>query len=298
MMPRSQANRPFEAPQRRLDAAGEIDGEGRAVVLLHGLTATRRYVVQGRACSRAGLPADRLRRARPRRVRAGAGPAAYEYRDLVADLAPVLDELGARAPRPGRAAPWARPPRWRSRSATRSGCRALVQITPAYDGRPHATGRPATTGTRWPRRSSAGDVDGSWSASGANDVPERFREARAWPPASASSATATSDAVADALRVVPRRRPSTGSTAAREARVPGAGRGQPRRGRPRPPAGRGRGVRARASRARSWWWRSEGKPPLAWQGAQLSRAIAEFLGISVEHEPRRTIVAPSCAATS
>ena len=51
--------------------AGEEAGEGIPVVLLHGLTATRRYVVMGsRALERCGPPRDRLRRARARRSRA------------------------------------------------------------------------------------------------------------------------------------------------------------------------------------------------------------------------------------
>ena len=64
---------PFEAGDG-LTIRGERAGEGPPIVLCHGITATRRYVVHGsRALERAGHTRHHLRRARPRRVRPGPG---------------------------------------------------------------------------------------------------------------------------------------------------------------------------------------------------------------------------------
>ena len=72
--------------------AGEEAGEGPAVVLLHGLTATRRYVVMGsKALERGGhrvLAYDA-------RGHGGSSPAPeYTYEALAGDLLAVLDDLG------------------------------------------------------------------------------------------------------------------------------------------------------------------------------------------------------------
>src|SRR3954462_6485745 len=71
------------------------DGEGIPVVLLHGLTASRRYVVMGsRALQRSGHRVI----AYDARGHGASSPApahdAYGYGDLGADLLAVLDELG------------------------------------------------------------------------------------------------------------------------------------------------------------------------------------------------------------
>src|SRR5688572_9563852 len=75
--------------------AGEESGEGTPVVLLHGLTATRRYVVMGsRALSRDGHRVI----AYDARGHGDSDPAptpdAYTYVALAADLRAVLDDRG------------------------------------------------------------------------------------------------------------------------------------------------------------------------------------------------------------
>src|SRR5437763_16055746 len=77
-----------------VELSGDEAGEGIPVVLLHGLTATRRYVVMGsRALERSGhrvIAYD----ARGHGASAPApSPQAYGYDDLVADLAALLDAL-------------------------------------------------------------------------------------------------------------------------------------------------------------------------------------------------------------
>src|ERR687895_1791348 len=75
--------------------AGEVAGEGRPVLLLHGLTATRRYVVMGsRNLERSGHRVI----AYDARGHGRSGPApdaaAYGYDALAADLLAVLDDRG------------------------------------------------------------------------------------------------------------------------------------------------------------------------------------------------------------
>ncbi|MEA2180074.1 MAG: hypothetical protein QOG77_3371, partial [Solirubrobacteraceae bacterium] len=75
--------------------AADDDGEGVPVVLLHGLTATRRYVVMGsRSLERSGHRVI----AYDARGHGQSGPAprpdAYGYDALAGDLEAVLDELG------------------------------------------------------------------------------------------------------------------------------------------------------------------------------------------------------------
>ena len=73
----------------------EEEGEGTPVVLLHGLTATRRYVLQGsRLLARGGYRVI----AYDARGHGESTPApdadAYGYDDLVTDLEAVLDDRG------------------------------------------------------------------------------------------------------------------------------------------------------------------------------------------------------------
>jgi 3-oxoadipate enol-lactonase len=78
--------------------AGESIGDGPPVVLLHGITATRRYVVHGsKALARAGY--RQLTYDARGHGRSGPAPpaAGYTYAELVADLAAVVDaQIGDR----------------------------------------------------------------------------------------------------------------------------------------------------------------------------------------------------------
>ena len=71
------------------------DGEGPAVVLLHGLTATRRYVVMGsRSLERSGHRVIAYDARGHGRSLPAVDPSAYEYADLSADLEAVMDASG------------------------------------------------------------------------------------------------------------------------------------------------------------------------------------------------------------
>src|SRR3954462_6726553 len=129
---------PFEVERDGVTIAAETAGTGPDVVLLHGLTATRRYVVMGsKALPRAGYRVTTLD-ARGHGESSPAGsPEEYEYRDLVGDLEAVLDHLGAERAAIGGASMGAHTTMaFALAFPERVG--ALVQITPAYDGRPRS----------------------------------------------------------------------------------------------------------------------------------------------------------------
>src|SRR4051812_23738152 len=76
----------------RLILRGELAGQGPPVVLLHGLSATRRNVVQG---SRALLRRGYRLIAYDARGHGASSPApSYGYPELIEDLDSVLDQLG------------------------------------------------------------------------------------------------------------------------------------------------------------------------------------------------------------
>jgi pimeloyl-ACP methyl ester carboxylesterase len=88
------AEGPFEVDAGGVTLSGERAGEGVPIVLLHGLTATRRYVVMGsRALKRSGhLVVSYDARGHGRSTPAPA-PGAYGYDLLADDLLAVLDAL-------------------------------------------------------------------------------------------------------------------------------------------------------------------------------------------------------------
>src|SRR3954449_9504036 len=179
-------------------------GEGTAVVLLHGLTATRRYVVMGsRALERSGhrvLAYD----ARGHGASDPApDPSAYTYADLAGDLLALLDERGVeRATLAGASMGAHTLLRFALEHPERVG--ALVVITPAYE----PDRDPGLE--RWNRLSEGlrtGGVEGFVAAYGEPPVPPQWRETVLKILRQRLARHEHPDAVADALRAVPRSRP-------------------------------------------------------------------------------------------
>ncbi|HEY4823462.1 MAG TPA: alpha/beta fold hydrolase, partial [Solirubrobacteraceae bacterium] len=82
----------FEVHRDGVTLAGEESGEGPAIVLLHGLTATRRYVVMGStSLQRAGHRVISYDARGHGRSSPAASPDAYGYDQLGLDLEAVLD---------------------------------------------------------------------------------------------------------------------------------------------------------------------------------------------------------------
>ncbi|HMD57684.1 MAG TPA: alpha/beta fold hydrolase [Solirubrobacteraceae bacterium] len=261
--------------------AGEEAGQGAAIVLLHGLTATRRYVVMGsRSLQRSGhrvIAYD----ARGHGSSAPAHERAYGYEHLAADLLAVLDAAGVqRALLAGAsmgahtalALALAHPER----------VSALALITPAYD--PDAFAAPAEL-ARWDALAEGlrdGGVEGFVAAYGLASLPERWRATAETALRQRLAAHEHPAAVADALEVVPRSRPFAALAQLRAIAVPVlvvASRDEADPGHPLAVGER----YARAIPGAQLLVEPEGPParsPIAWQGGQLSRAIAELAALS------------------
>lgn len=190
-----------------VELSGEQSGEGPAVVLLHGLTATRRYVVMGsRALQRAGhrvIAYD----ARGHGHSSPAPDRAYGYEHLAADVLAVLDAAGIQRALLAGASMGAH-------TAVRVALEhpervaALALITPAYD--PTASSRDGLELARWDalaRGLRDGGVDGFVRAYDLASVPEAWRDTVEKVLRQRLSSHEHPDAVADALEVVPRARP-------------------------------------------------------------------------------------------
>ena len=252
---------------------GEAAGEGPPIVLCHGITATRRYVVHGsRALERAGhavVAYDARGHGESDPAPAGEG---YGYPELVGDLERVVADQVGRGAVPPRRPLDGRPHRGRLRAAPpraaggagrdRAGLHGRDRARVArLLGRPRrgAGGRRRRRLRRLHRRASRGSTR-AW-----RDSVLRFTRERMLLPAHL-------EALAQALREVPRSRPFELARGAGGARGPDPGRRQQRRRRPGPSLRGRRGLRARRCRRRELVSEAEGESPLAWQGGKLSRA--------------------------
>ncbi len=250
-------------------------GEGIPVVLLHGLTATQRYVVMGsRALERSGhrvLSYD----ARGHGTSDPApDPAAYEYADLAGDLLRVLDGAGIeRAVIAG--ASMGAHTALRVALEQPERVAGLVLITPAYDP---GVQEDAAALARWDALSDGlrtGGVDGFVAAYGTPDVPESWRATLLTVLRQRLEGHAHPDAVADALRVVPRSRPFARLDELQQIAVPTAvvaDRDEPDPGHP---LAIGEAYAARIPGA-ELVVEQPGSSPIAWQGGQLSKVIARI----------------------
>src|ERR1700758_4646635 len=186
---------------------GDETGEGIPVVLLHGLTATRRYVVMGsRALERSGHRVV----AYDARGHGRSSPAptrdAYRYEDLGRDLIAVLDDRGIERAVLAGASMGAHTLLWLAPNAPERGAR-LVVITPAYDP---AVNEDEERLARWDALADGlerGGVEGFIAAQGRPDVPEAWQETVLKVTRQRLSLHEHPEAVADALRAVPRSRP-------------------------------------------------------------------------------------------
>ncbi|MDQ6841950.1 MAG: alpha/beta hydrolase [Actinomycetota bacterium] len=253
----------------------EEEGEGQPVVLLHGLTATRRYVVMGsRALERSAHRVVSY----DARGHGRSGPAperdAYTYRDMGADLLAVLDRLEiARAVLAG-ASMGAHTILWLALCAPERVA-GLVLVTPAYD--PEVNDEPRRL-ARWDALADGlerGGVEGFLAAYGNPRVPERWRETVIKVIRQRLSAHEHPTAVADALRAVPRSHPFTAIEDLAAISVPVtvvASDDEADPGHPQEIAER----YAAAIPDGRLITDEPGRSPVAWQGSQLSKVIAEL----------------------
>jgi pimeloyl-ACP methyl ester carboxylesterase len=251
--------------------SGEEAGKGTPVVLLHGLTATRRYVVMGsRTLERDGHRVIAYDARGHGRSTPGPDPEAYEYRHLARDLLAVLDHRGIdRAVLAGASMGAHTAVRFTLSHPDRAA--ALVLVTPGFDpDGDHGL-------ERWDRLSTGlheGGVEGFVAAYGEPRVPDQWRDTVKTVLRQRLSAHEHPGAVADALRVVPRSAPFEAWDDLRALELPVTVVASRDEADPEHPYAIGERFGATIPGARLVS-EEPGKSPLAWQGGQLSRVIAE-----------------------
>lgn len=252
----------------------EDAGEGVPVVLLHGLTATHRYVVMGsRALERGGHRVVAYD-ARGHGASAPApDPQAYAYADLADDLLRVMGERGIERAVLAGASMGAhtalkvaleRPER----------VAGLVIVTPAYDPAAHED---AAALARWDALSDGlreGGVEGFVAAYGEPAGDPAWRERLLTVLRQRLGAHEHPDAVADALRAVPRSRPFTAVTDLGVIAVPTVVVADRDEVDPGHPLAVGEAYAAAIPGA-DLLVEEPGASPIAWQGGRLSAVIAQ-----------------------
>jgi pimeloyl-ACP methyl ester carboxylesterase len=251
---------------------GETLGDGPPVVLLHGLSATRRNVVQG---SRALVKRGYRLIAYDARGHGQSQPGpSYEYSDLVEDLEAVLAELELdSAPLVGSSMGAATAMAFTLEHPERVP--ALVQITPAYTGYAR-TGD--VDGEIWEQLADAldGGIDRFLEVAQPGNLPERWREVAREATRQRMERHADLTAVAEALRELPRSIAWKGLEPLSKLDVPVLVVGSQDDSDFLHPLGVAQEYCRKLPNC-ELIVEDKGDSPLAWQGARLSNVIADFL---------------------
>ena len=246
-------------------------GEGPPVVLLHGLSATRRNVVQGsRALVKRGY---RLISYDARGHGASQPGPSYEYPELVEDLEAVLEELELdTAALVGSSMGAATAMAFTLEHPERVP--ALVQITPAYTGYAR-TGD--VDGENWERLAEALEdgIDRFLEVAQPGNLPERWREVAREATRQRMERHADLASVAQALREVPSSIAWKGLEPLSELDVPVLVVGSQDDSDWLHPLGVGEEYCRKLPNC-ELVVEDKGESPLAWQGARLSNLIADF----------------------
>ncbi len=248
-------------------------GEGIPVVLLHGITATHHYVVMGsKSLERSGHDVVAYDARGHGESDPAPSPDAYTYADLAGDLERVLDDCGFdRAVLAGASMGAHTAVRFALDHPGRVA--GLVLITPAYAPDDDRTADLA----RWDRLSDGlrnGGVEGFVAAYGDPGVPERWRDTIVKVLYQRLSAHRRLDALADALRIVPRSRPFERLDELAGIEAPTIVVADRDEADPGHPLAVGEAYAATIPGARLVV-EEPGRSPIAWQGGQLSKLIAE-----------------------
>jgi pimeloyl-ACP methyl ester carboxylesterase len=256
--------------------AGDDAGEGPAAVLLHGLTATRRYVLMGsRALERSGVRVIAYDARGHGHSTPAPDPRSYGYERLAEDLEQVLDAAGLQVAALAGASMGAHTIiRFALEHPDRVS--ALALITPAFD--PDAPLDPEAL-ARWDALSRGlreGGVEGFISAYDLGSLPDGWRDTIEQVLRQRLSAHGHPDAVADALHVVPRSRPFEQIDDLAQIEVPTVVIASRDEADPGHPLALGERYAETIPAARLIV-EEEGRSPLAWQGGQLSKVLAELV---------------------
>jgi pimeloyl-ACP methyl ester carboxylesterase len=247
------------------------------VLLLHGLTATHRYVVMGsRSLERSGHRVIAYDARGHGRSSPAPSPGAYTYDDLGGDLVAVLDQAGLERAVLAGSSMGAHTALWLAlRHPERVG--ALVVITPGYDP---ATNDDPERLARWDALAAGlrqRGVEGFVRAYGEPRVPERLRETVLRVIRQRLELHEHPEAVADALNAVPRSRPFASLEELGRVAVPTTVVASGDEADPGHPQALAEAYAAAIPGARLLT-DQPGQSPLAWQGSQVSRVIAEVAG--------------------
>jgi pimeloyl-ACP methyl ester carboxylesterase len=250
---------------------GEILGEGPPVVLLHGLSATRRNVVQG---SRALVKRGYRLISYDARGHGESQPApSYEYSHLADDLEAVLEELELdRLALVGSSMGAATAMAFTLEHPERVP--ALVQITPAYTGYAR-TGD--VDGESWEKLANAldGGIEEFLEVAQPGNLPERWREVAREATRQRMERHGDLAAVGQALREVPRSIAWKGLDVLSDLQVPVLVVGSQDDSDRLHPLGVAEEYCRKLPNC-ELVVEDRGQSPLAWQGARLSNTIADF----------------------
>ena len=269
---------PFTAESDGVELSGEESGRGAPLVLMHGLTATRRYVVMGsRSLERSGHRVIAYDARGHGRSAPAPDPLAYGYEQLAGDLEAVLDATGVdRAVLAGASMGAHTALRFALTRPERVA--ALGLITPAFD--PSSPADPAEL-ARWDALSSGlreGGVEGFVRAYELDAVPERWRETVGKVLRQRLALHEHPEALADALRAVPRSRPFESLDQLAAIAVPTLVVASRDEADPGHPLAVGE-LYARTIPGARLAVEEDGRParsPIAWQGGALSKLLAEL----------------------
>jgi pimeloyl-ACP methyl ester carboxylesterase len=258
--------------------AAESDGAGPHVVLLHGLTATRRYVVMGStALQRSGHQVT----AYDARGHGRSDPAphrdAYTYDRLAGDLLAVLDSADAERAVLAGASMGAHTAVSVALTHPRRVA-ALVLITPAYDPGARSDGLGLERWDALARGLRDEGVEGFMSAFDSSQIPVAWRATIERAVRQRLAEHEHPDAVADALKVVPRSRPFESFADLRALVVPAAIIASRDEADPEHPLAVAERYAQLIPGARLV---VENEPPplrspIAWQGGRVAKVIAEL----------------------
>ncbi len=249
-------------------------GEGVPVVLLHGLTATRRYVVMGStALERSAHRVISYDARGHGRSSPAPSAGAYTYAEQALDLEAVLDGLGiGRAVLAGSSMGAHALLALALHRPERAG--GLVVITPAYDP---ATNDDLERLAEWDALADGlrrGGIDGFLDAYARAPLSARWRETVMTVVRQRLALHEHPEAVADALQAVPRSRPFEHLGELGRICVPVAVIASDDEADPEHPRAVGEAYAAAIPGA-SLASDAPGRSPLAWQGSQVSKVIAD-----------------------
>lgn len=256
-----------------LTLRGDDDGQGPAVIVVHGLSATRRYVLHGStALVRGGYRLIAYDARGHGESDPAPTPGAYDYATMAHDAVRVMDDRGidraavvgmSMGSAVGAALALQHPDR----------VRALVAITPAH------LGTPTIAPERWENLAAgleSGGADGFVDAYGDPGVPAGSLELIRTVMRQRMSRHVHPAAVAAALRTTPAGAAFDGEDALRDVACPTLVVGSHDRLDPEHPLRIAERWAALIPQS-TLIVEDDGESPLAWRGGSLSRAIGEFL---------------------